>query len=419
MSTDIIIIQLFGNDVDVSQWLHKHPGGKKLLKIFQNRDATQQFVAIHKGPAAMKTLQSLPKKPSAFPPNYDEAEKEFNAILETLYPRLSKVTIWYEVVKVVYVISFWVIGYALCFFGRKSIGLPMICLSMYQAGWVGHDYSHRSVFDSPSLNNKMSDFLGWVQGYSDIWWKSRHNTHHMTTNELGNDPDIKTEPVLHFYDDNQKLSNFNSPKHFKHIPLQNLFFVAVLSLLDIFWRYETIAVLLKDCMKYKNDILKIIVHYMLLGNLIISTNVTCIDLFLLMLVRGFMTACIVFANHYPEERIAINSSSPSMGLFQQTLRTSRNTTGLFFHHANNTIMRKIFNEATGFLSMQNEHHLMPTIPPNNLMILRPYVQALALKYNIPYKETSVVHALYDNIVKLTASTPLDFKLLGRELRHIQ
>jgi len=51
--------------------------------------------------------------------------------------------------------------------------------------------------------------------------------------------------------------------------------------------------------------------------------------------------------------------------------------------------------------MQVEHHLVPTWPSGNLMKFRPHVKALAKKYNIPYKETSVFGALTDNITKLS------------------
>jgi fatty acid desaturase len=93
----------------------------------------------------------------------------------------------------------------------------------------------------------------------------------------------------------------------------------------------------------------------------------------------------------------------TMGLFEQTLLTSRNTTGLFFNNKTNNIRRRIFNEVMGFLSMQIEHHLVPIVPSGNLMILRPYVQQLAKKYNLPYKESSVVEALWDNMMKLVSS----------------
>ena len=121
-----------------------------------------------------------------------------------------------------------------------------------------------------------------------------------------------------------------------------------------------------------------------------------------------MTASIVFANHYPENRLPRDHK---MGLLEQTLRTSRNTTGFFLPFENGW-NRWLFNEASGYLSMQIEHHLVPTWPSGNLMELRPHIQSLAKKYNLPYKESSVVEALWDNIIKLSS---ISFK----ELKHVQ
>lgn len=423
------IIQLFGNDVDVTQWMDKHPGGSKLLKIFKDRDATQQFTAIHKGGQAKAILSSLPQKPSKSISEYSEAEREFDEIIKKLEPELSKVSYPYEISKIVYTICMFICGYLICYQpDMKYVGLAMMCLGIYQAGWIGHDYSHRSILEKPSHNNHISDFLGFiVQGYTDIWWKSRHNTHHMTTNEINNDPDVRTEPVFHFYDKTLGKNGSN------HIPMQNIFFIILLSILDAFWRYESIMILLKPSNKnhvFKNA-LGLCVHYSMLLSLLIWTEVTLLDLVMLSLCKGFMTASVVFANHYPEDRLP---SDHKMGLFEQTLRTSRNTTGLFFaHHMydidvvdnKNTVrlkrsiggtirryIRLFFNETVGYLSMQIEHHLVPTWPSGNLMLLRPYIKELARKHNLPYKETSIVYALYENIIKLNN--------VGLEqLKHVQ
>lgn len=397
-----VIVRIHGKDVDVSQWMYSHPGGKKLLQIFANRDATQQFNAIHKGDLASKMLKTLPQTPSKKQPNYSAAEKEFTEIINTLKPELSKVNLHYEALKLGYVWGMFFGGYYVCFVGSqyKYIGLTLMTLAMYQAGWIGHDYSHRSIFPSAKLNNYMSDALGLIQGYSDVWWKARHNTHHMVTNELNNDPDIRTEPLLHFFDKTKS-------KHTTHMPLQNVFFLFILPLLDLFWRYESVVV----CMKPANRqyLSRLVIHYLFMGALVMYTDVTVVDLLVQSLVRGFMTASIVFANHYPEERLPPDHT---MGLFEQTLNTSRNTTGYFFHHEGYGFSRWIFNEASGYLSMQIEHHLVPTWPSGNLMKLRPYIRALAQKYDLPYQETSVVSALWDNIIKLS-----DISI--EQLKHVQ
>lgn len=42
-----LYVHLFGKRVDVTRWASSHPGGKKILAIFRDRDATEQFTAMH------------------------------------------------------------------------------------------------------------------------------------------------------------------------------------------------------------------------------------------------------------------------------------------------------------------------------------------------------------------------------------
>jgi fatty acid desaturase len=230
----------------------------------------------------------------------------------------------------------------------------------------------------------------------DGWWKARHNTHHMVTNEVGNDPDVRTEPVFHFFD-------ANSGKDRKHMPLQHVFFTLLLGALDLFWRYESIMVINKNWKTQKLIAARLCVHYLFLFGLVLYSDVTVFDIAVLMYVRGFMTAIVVFANHYPEDRLP---SDHSMGLFEQTLRTSRNTSGVLTH-CEAGWARSLFNESTGFLSMQIEHHLVPTWPSGNLMQLRPHIRALAKKYDLPYKESSLLFALWENITTKLSDVPLE------------
>merc|ERR1719393_449380 len=51
-------VYLFGKVVDVTKFLKVHPGGSKALKIFRNRDATEQFISYH-SPKAHKQMEIM------------------------------------------------------------------------------------------------------------------------------------------------------------------------------------------------------------------------------------------------------------------------------------------------------------------------------------------------------------------------
>eukprot|EP00962_Isochrysis_galbana_P042650 scaffold16011_cov126-Isochrysis_galbana.AAC.7 len=46
-ATESLNVHLYGKAVDVSKFAQTHPGGAKALRIFDNRDATEQFEMYH------------------------------------------------------------------------------------------------------------------------------------------------------------------------------------------------------------------------------------------------------------------------------------------------------------------------------------------------------------------------------------
>merc|ERR1719238_833157 len=95
--------------------------------------------------------------------------------------------------------------------GMPTLGSFLLAFSFYLAGWTAHDYLHHGVFKGShtmlvKLNNVVGTAVGSYQGFSTEWWRRRHNTHHLVTNELGNDPDIRTAPVFTFVKHNPKLA---------------------------------------------------------------------------------------------------------------------------------------------------------------------------------------------------------------------
>ncbi|MCW2857284.1 MAG: acyl-CoA desaturase, partial [Marmoricola sp.] len=60
-----------------------------------------------------------------------------------------------------------------------------------QFGFLGHDASHRQMFDSASWNAWTARVLaGAFAGLSFAWWRTKHNLHHKGPNRASYDPDI-------------------------------------------------------------------------------------------------------------------------------------------------------------------------------------------------------------------------------------
>ena len=87
-------------------------------------------------------------------------------------------------------------------------------------------------------NNAVGYALGMWQGYSVGWWRARHNTHHLVTNEDGNDPDIKTAPLLVYVRNNPAIAaTLNAVQRW-----QQYYYVPLMSILDAYWRFESLQV---------------------------------------------------------------------------------------------------------------------------------------------------------------------------------
>jgi fatty acid desaturase len=60
-----------------------------------------------------------------------------------------------------------------------------------QYAFMGHEASHRQIFDSPKVNDTVARWLcDLVVGISYSWWMNKHSRHHAQPNTIDRDPDI-------------------------------------------------------------------------------------------------------------------------------------------------------------------------------------------------------------------------------------
>mmetsp|Transcript_43259 Transcript_43259/g.84785 ORF Transcript_43259/g.84785 Transcript_43259/m.84785 type:complete len:1343 (-) Transcript_43259:236-4264(-) len=386
-------IVLNGKVLDVTNWVHKHPGGAKVLRLFKNRDATEQFNAFH-SPAAVKRLEAMLKAaPSITPdhPAYVEAgskldmqRKSFAELVKQCEAKgLFKANVLHEVIKVSYTVGIWLAGgYLLSYTNLHYLGAFVFALGMQQCGWTGHDYSHHDVFNNPDLNNNIGTVFAWMQGYSLGWWKARHNPHHVMTNEVGNDPDIKTAPLLTYLDNS--TGNYATKSLSWLQKQQHIYFVPVLGLLHLYWRIESLLFVLTRLPKLWHHLLALGLHYYLVYKFFSHVPVPAIVLCLFL--KGVFTGICVFSTHYGEERLP---KDPKMSFAEQTVRTSRNIGGGF-----------LMNWFSGLISLQIEHHLFPMMPTSSYTRVQPLVQAWCKKEGLRYNSDSLLDCVKLNMANL-------------------
>jgi len=178
-----IEIILYGKKVNVSTWAKSHPGGKTILATFHNRDATEQFEAMHSSDAKKQLFSIfLPKSPQFSPDlsfsasnTFDSQDVDFTSTQtesqfatdfldfkkEMEKKGLFKANPVKEFLMSFYTFSMYVIGaYFVFFTSYMWTGLFFLELGLHQSGWVAHDYLHHAVLPSVYWNEVVGDFFG-------------------------------------------------------------------------------------------------------------------------------------------------------------------------------------------------------------------------------------------------------------------
>eukprot|EP01062_Namystynia_karyoxenos_P000260 TRINITY_DN10084_c0_g1_i1.p1 TRINITY_DN10084_c0_g1~~TRINITY_DN10084_c0_g1_i1.p1 ORF type:complete len:534 (+),score=135.33 TRINITY_DN10084_c0_g1_i1:94-1602(+) len=353
-----------GLRVDVTDWARRHPGGSKVFRIFADRDATEVFESYHSRDAHKtldKMLKGAPPVPAGAPqPHMSAIGRDFARLTDQMRSEGLFTPCWRdEVSKVLWVLLPWMVGAALVYSGALPLaGTLLFALGSYLSGWVSHDWLHHSAAktteqwgtDPAAKGNGVSRvhvwwgdvigyLLGWVQGYEELWWKARHNTHHVCTNEHKADPDIRTSPVLVYVRNDPRIAKaLNAVQRW-----QQWYYLPVFLIFDLYWRLESLAYLLMRLPRPRMvaRLALLAAHYVFLYH-VFAHHWRLLILFSAL--RGFLTGVVVFSTHYGED-ILSQGDARVMTLAEQTSRTSCNIAG-----------GRLVNFLTGCISLQTEHH---------------------------------------------------------------
>ncbi len=231
------------------------------------------------------------------------------------------------------------------------------------------------------LGDAIGGALGWLQGYDSLWWKNRHNLHHVVTNETDIDPDIDLAPLLTYMDQHARTA-LPGLRRWQH-----LYFLPLLSFLHVSWRVSSLRFLVARSQWARVALLG--AHYAWMAWLFrdaTSGALLWAPLAFLLLFKGFMTAIFVFSTHYPEVRLP--AGAQHMSLVEQTAITSRNITGWGIDYASGNISRQI------------EHHLFPTMPRAHLPLISARVRQFFTQHSLPFHESSLAVCMVDNMRSL-------------------
>ncbi|PAA55994.1 hypothetical protein BOX15_Mlig023631g1, partial [Macrostomum lignano] len=397
------LIVIEGKVYDVTKFMHKHPGGAKLLGAYAGEDATDAWVALHND----KELVEKYMKPlqCGIVEDYEKHVSPSQADFRRLR-QLAESSGWFRarpLFFIKYLLQCWAFELAavllLWQFGLHIwTVLPaalLLCTAQAQAGWAQHDYGHLSVFNSRRLNHIGHELVvGHMKGASSHWWNFRHFLHHSKPNVVGADPDINV-PYLFLLGDKMPQEWGKRRRGFMPYNWQHDYFwlLGPPMLLPLYFHYENIYFIFKRG-DWRDFVwtLSFFLKFFYVFNHFFPSWLATFGFYMLVryLESHWFVACTQMS-HIPMD---IDRDQRREWLPMQ-LKATMNAEGGSFN-----------DWFTGHLNYQIEHHLFPTMPRHSYPLVQPHVKQLCARHGIPYVEKPLSTALADIIRSLKKSGEL-------------
>jgi delta8-fatty-acid desaturase len=202
-SRDSCWIVLNGSVYDITEWLPRHPGGDIVILNSAGIDATDIFNAYHPPIIYEKmlpryhigTLRDYRVDPMTADFRSLAKSLEASTLMETDYTRYIHLVSMYVILlfSSIYCVACHSNNYVV----SVIIGGILMAAFFQQVAFFGHDLGHTSVTHSRQADLNIGLVFGnLLSGVSLGWWKATHNTHHVITNSVSDDPDIQHLPFF-------------------------------------------------------------------------------------------------------------------------------------------------------------------------------------------------------------------------------
>ena len=279
-------------------------------------------------------------------------------------------------------------------------------LILTQFAFLGHEASHRQIFTSGPVNDRVGRLLATgVVGISYSWWMSKHTRHHANPNRIGRDPDIEPD-TLSFVEETAASRTGLMAWFTRH---QGTFFFPLLLLEGVNLHRASVASLVST----RPDRKRALELALLLGRIggyfavifwVLPIGLGFAFIGVQLAVFGIYMGASFAPNHIG---MPIVPTTVKLDFLSKQVRTSRNIRGGWWA----TVVM-------GGLNYQIEHHLFPSMPRPHLRRTRELVRAYCLAHDVPYTETSLIQAYaavvrYLNQVGSAARDPFNCPLASQ------
>ncbi len=258
-----------------------------------------------------------------------------------------------------------------------------------QIGFLAHEAGHKQMFHTSWKHDIVCLLAGNLMlGLSYSHWLDKHNSHHSHPNQLDLDPDLNI-PFIFFTKKEGVASKGKFLRFF--LKRQAYFFIPVLMLLSLDWKYRSMQFLLRNkAKKYHSvEILLMFVHLLsYLGLLFYRFEAWQAVLFIITH-QGLMGVYmgLVFAPNH--KGMPILDKGSRVGYLRRQVITARDVRshpiGDFFY---------------GGLNYQIEHHLFPGMACNKFNEAQRAIRTFCQEHSIAYYETGFVQSYRELLQQL-------------------
>ncbi|MGN6503476.1 MAG: fatty acid desaturase family protein [Pseudolysinimonas sp.] len=254
-----------------------------------------------------------------------------------------------------------------------------------QFAFLGHEASHRQVFESGKANDRIGRTLAsGLVGISYSWWMNKHTRHHANPNTIGRDPDIEVDTVSFIEQDAADARGLRAfiTRH------QGAFFLPLLVFEGLNLHVKSFGHVFGRG-KVDNRALEIVLIGLRMAVVVgaifwvLPLGMAFAFLGVQLAVFGIYMGASFAPNHIGMEVIPAGTK---MDFLSKQVRTSRNIRG-----------GRAMTILMGGLNHQVEHHLFPSMARPHLASARRMVREVCAREGIPYTETSLARA-YQQVI---------------------
>jgi len=276
-----------------------------------------------------------------------------------------------------------------------------------QFGFLGHDASHRQMFESAAWNAWTARILAGVfAGLSYGWWKDKHNRHHVAPNQEDRDPDVGPGAIA-FTRDIAARRTTGFPGWF--MKRQGWLFFPLLTLEGLNLHAASVRTLFgpEEVAHRRVEAAMVVTRlgaYVVVLLMVLPVGKAAAFFCVQMAVFGLCLGGSFAPNH---KGMPIVPPTTKIDFLRRQVLMSRNVRGGPF-----------VDFAMGGLNYQIEHHLFPNMPRPNLKLVQPIVRAYCAEHDVSYAEVTMFASYgivvdYLNNVGLRARDPFECPVMSQ------